>query len=342
VSQAYESAVVVGATAWGTTLAVHLARNGQSTTLLVRTPEEAGVLRSARSNERRLPGVMFPANLTVDSDPAALAGAGLLVFAVPSRTLEANAAALAAYAPPGATLLSAVKGIEAATGRRMSQVLGDALPGRPVAVLSGPNLSREVAAGLPGSTVIATTDADLAALQRAFHSPSLRVYTSPDVIGVEMGGALKNVVAIAAGMVDSLGFGDNAKGALLTRGLAEMSRLGVAAGADPMTFQGLAGMGDLIASSYNPHARNRRLGELIANGATLQSALEVLGETAEGVTTIEAARELAEHFGVEMPITDGLHRVLYEGQPPLRAMQELMSREPRSERAVSPGPGRPS
>ena len=341
-SQAYPSAVVVGATAWGTTLAVHLARNGQPTTLLARTPEEADALRSARSNERRLPGVMFPANLTVESDPAALAGAGLVVFVVPSRTLEANAAALAAYVPPEATLLSAVKGIEAATGRRMSQVLGDALPGRPVAVLSGPNLSREVAAGLPGSTVIATTDAGLDALQGAFHSPSLRVYTSTDVIGVEMGGALKNVVAIAAGMVDSLGFGDNAKGALLTRGLAEMSRLGVAAGADPMTFQGLAGMGDLIASSYNPHARNRRLGELVADGATLQSALEVLGETAEGATTIEAARDLAARLGVEMPISDGLHRVLYEGQAPLRAMQELMSREPRSERAASSGPRRPS
>ncbi len=340
--QAYQSAVVVGATAWGTTLAVHLARNGQPTTLLARTPEEAGALRSARSNERRLPGVMFPASLAVEAARGALAGAGLVVFAVPSRTLEANAAALADHVPSDATLLSAVKGIETSTGRRMSQVLGDALPGRPVAVLSGPNLSREVAAGLPGSTVVATLDADVEALQRAFHSPSLRVYTSEDVIGVEMGGALKNVVAIAAGMVDSLGFGDNAKGALLTRGLAEMSRLGVAAGADPMTFQGLAGMGDLIASSYNPHARNRRLGELVAGGASLAAALEVLGETAEGATTIEAARALAARLGVEMPITDGLHRVLYEGQSPLRAMQELMSREPRSERVSSPGPTRTS
>ena len=152
---------------------------------------------------------------------------------------------------------------------------------------------------------------------------------------MEMGGALKNVVAIAAGMVDSLGFGDNAKAALLTRGLAEMSRLGVAVGANPLTFQGLAGMGDLVASSYNPHARNRRLGEMVAGGATLQAALDALGETAEGATTIEAARTLAERLGVEMPITDGLHRVLYEGQEPLRAIEELMSREPRAER-VSP------
>jgi len=335
VERAYQNAVVVGATAWGTTLAVHLARNGQPTTLLARTAEEAAALQTVRSNERRLPGVVFPTNLTVSHGAQALAGAGLVVFAVPSRTLEANASALASHVPADATLLSAVKGIEAATGRRMSQVLADALPGRPVAVLSGPNLSREVAAGLPGSTVIATADANLEALQLAFHSPSLRVYTSEDVVGVEMGGALKNVVAIAAGMVDSLGFGDNAKAALLTRGLAEMSRLGVAVGANPLTFQGLAGMGDLVASSYNPHARNRRLGEMVADGATLQAALEALGETAEGATTIEAARILAERLGVEMPITDGLHRVLYEGQAPLRAIEELMSREPRAER-VSP------
>jgi len=332
-AQAYQSAVVVGATAWGTTLAVHLARNEQPTTLLARTPEEATTLQAARSNERRLPGVMFPGLLVVSHEPAVLAEAGLVCFVVPSRTLEANAAALADHVPADAVLLSAVKGIEASTGRRMSEILRGALPGRAVAVLSGPNLSREVAAGLPGSTVIASEDADLDPLRNAFHSPSLRVYTSEDVVGVEMGGALKNVVAIAAGMVDSLGFGNNAKGAMLARGLAEMTRLGVAVGADPLTFQGLAGMGDLVASSYSPLARNRRLGELVAAGASLEAALETLGETAEGATTIEAARALAARLGVDMPITDGLHRVLYEGQPPLRAIEELMAREPRAERS---------
>lgn len=332
-TQAYAQAAVVGATAWGTTLAVHLARNGQPTTLLVRTAEEAATLHALRMNERRLPGVVFPPDLHVTHGRDALGAVGLVCFAVPSRTLEANAAALEEHIPAGATILSAVKGIEAGTGRRMSEVLSQALPGRPVAVLSGPNLSREVAAGLPGSTVIATSTADSDALRAAFHSTSLRVYTSEDVIGVEMGGALKNVIAIAAGMVDSLGFGDNAKGALLTRGLAEMTRLGVAVGAEPLTFQGLAGMGDLVASSYSPLARNRRLGELVAGGATLQAALDALGETAEGATTIEAARALAARHAVEMPITDGLHRVLYEGQAPLQAMHELMSREPRAERA---------
>lgn len=332
-AQAYPAAVVVGATAWGTTLAVHLARNGQPVRLLVRSAEEAATLEAVRCNERRLPGITFPSDLAVVHNPTALAGAGLVCFAVPSRTLEANAAALEPSIGPGAVLLSAVKGIEVGTGRRMSEILRAAVPGRPVAVLSGPNLSREVAAGLPGSTVIATDDADLEPLQAAFHSPSLRVYTSRDVVGVEMGGALKNVIAIAAGMVDSLGFGDNAKGALLTRGLAEMMRLGVAVGADALTFLGLAGMGDLVASSYSPLARNRRLGELVAGGQSLEAALEVLGETAEGATTIEAARGLAARHGVEMPITDGLYHVLYERQPPLDALQDLMSREPRAEHA---------
>ncbi len=332
-SAAYRRAAVVGATAWGTTLAVHLARNGQPTTLLARNPEESAALRGARSNERRLPGVMFPPLLDVAHEPSVLADAGLVCFVVPSRTLEANAQTLASQVAPGTVVLSAVKGIEPGTGRRMSQILRDVLPGSPIAVLSGPNLSREVAAGLPGSTVVASDDADLDALRDAFHSSSLRVYTSDDVVGVEMGGALKNVIAIAAGMVDSLGFGNNAKGAILTRGLAEMTRLGVAVGADPLTFQGLAGMGDLIATSYSPLSRNRRLGELVADGATLEGALAALGETAEGATTIEAARALAARHGVEMPITDGLHRILYEGQPPLRAIQELMSREPRAEHA---------
>ncbi|MQC17180.1 MAG: NAD(P)-dependent glycerol-3-phosphate dehydrogenase, partial [Chloroflexi bacterium] len=313
-----------------------LARNGQPVTLLARTAEEAAELGALRSNERRLPGVVFPDLMRVDHLPSAIDGAGLVCIVVPSRSIEENVRRIAPSVPGDATVLSAVKGIERETGRRMSEIIRAELPDRPVAVLSGPNLSREVAAGLPGSTVIATADADEAALRDAFHSASLRVYTSRDVVGVELGGALKNVVSIAAGMVDSLGFGDNAKAALLTRGLAEISRLGVAAGADPLTFQGLAGMGDLVASSYSPFARNRRLGELVAGGATLEDALSRLGETAEGATTILSVRVLSERYGVEMPITEALYRVLYEGQRPLQALDELMSREPGFERASTP------
>ncbi|MDA1241282.1 MAG: NAD(P)-dependent glycerol-3-phosphate dehydrogenase [Chloroflexi bacterium] len=328
----FERPAVVGATAWGTTLAIHLARNGLPVTLLARDAAEAARLHAAREHATRLPGVRFPERLTVAGDPSSIADADLVCFVVPSRTLVANAEGVAAHVSPAATLLSAVKGIELATGRRMSEVLTSVLPGRPVAALSGPNLSREVAEGLPGSTVIATVDGPVEALRHAFHSTSLRVYTSQDVIGVEMGGALKNVIAIAAGMVDALGFGDNAKGALLTRGLAEMMRLGVACGADPLTFQGLAGLGDLVASSYSPYARNRRLGELVASGTSMEQALDALGSTAEGVTTISAARALAARLGVEMPITDGLHRILSEGQAPQDAITALMAREPRSER----------
>ena len=329
---AFRRAAVVGTTAWGTTLAVHLARNGTQTVLVAREGDEAALLQRERTHVRRLPGVPFPESLEVAAGAAGVAGADLVVFAVPSGTLEANARAVGPQVAADATLLSATKGIEVETGRRMTEVLAATLPGRPVAAISGPNLSREVVAGLPGSTVIASRGGRVEALRAAFHSTALRVYTSEDVVGVEYGGALKNVMAIAAGMVDALGFGDNAKAALLTRGLAEITRLGAAAGADPLTFQGLAGVGDMVATSYSPLSRNRRLGELVAGGQTLQEALEVLGETAEGVTTVPAALRLARALGVEMPITEGLQRVLAEGQSPLEAMRVLMGREPRSER----------
>lgn len=328
----FRRAAVVGATAWGATLAVHLARNGTPTILVARDATEAATLQGERMHARRLPGVPFPDVLEVGSGASGVAGADLVVFAVPSGTLEANARAVGPQVAADATLLSATKGIEVETGRRMTEVLAAALPGRPVAAISGPNLSREVVAGLPGSTVIASRGGRVEALRAAFHSTSLRVYTSEDVAGVEFGGALKNVMAIAAGMVDALGFGDNAKAALLTRGLAEITRLGTAAGADPLTFQGLAGIGDMVATSYSPLSRNRRLGEFVAGGQTLQEALDVLGETAEGVTTVPAALRLARSLGVEMPITEGLQRVLSEGQSPLEAIRVLMGREPRSER----------
>jgi glycerol-3-phosphate dehydrogenase (NAD(P)+) len=329
---AFRQVAVVGATAWGTTLAVHLARNGVPTTLAVRDAAEAASLQAARAHERRLPGVRFPDALGVAQLPAALQDADLVCVAVPSRTLRANAASIAAAIAPGATVLSATKGIDVETGRRMSELLAETLPGHAIAALSGPNLSREIAAGMPGSTVIASHDAPLDALRDAFHSELLRVYTSEDVIGVELGGALKNVIAIAAGMVDAFGYGDNAKAAVMTRGLAEMTRLGVAAGANPLTFQGLAGVGDLVATSYSPLSRNRRLGEMLARGMTLDAALEALGETAEGATTVPAALGLARRLDVDMPITAGLHGILSGAVAPGDAVRALMLREPKHER----------
>ncbi|MSQ42355.1 MAG: NAD(P)-dependent glycerol-3-phosphate dehydrogenase [Dehalococcoidia bacterium] len=330
------AAAVIGPTAWGTTLAVLLARNGVAVTLLARTPAEAEVLQAAREHHRRLPGIAFPLGLVVTADSHALRAVDLVCFATPAQTVAGNAAAVASMVPPRAMLLSASKGIEIATGRRMSEVLRDALPGRPVAALSGPNLSREVAQGLPSTTVIASADAPLDNLRDAFHSGRFRVYTSADIVGVEFGGALKNIVAIAAGMVDALGYGDNAKAAIITRGLAEITRLGVAAGADPLTFLGLAGVGDLIATSYSALSRNRRLGELVAQGRTTGDALAEIGETAEGAATTPAALGLAERLRVEMPITEALHAILYTGLPPEQAVAALLQRDPKPERGATP------
>ena len=329
-SEAIRAAAVVGATTWGTTLAVLLARNGVRVALLTRDDAEADRLRAAGEHPR-LPGVAFPAGLEPTADAARLGDAQLVCFVVPSQTMDANARAVAASVPAGAVVLTGSKGIEHATGRRMTEVLADALPGRATAALSGPNLSREVAAGLPGTTVIASRDAPIEALRDAFHTPTLRVYSSRDVVGVEFGGALKNIVAIAAGFVDGFGYGDNAKGAIITRGLAEISRLGVALGADPLTFQGLAGVGDLIATAYSPLSRNRRLGELLARGRTLDEALAEIGETAEGATTTPAALRLAARVGVEMPIAEGLDRVLHHGVAPRDAAEALLDRDPTAE-----------
>ncbi|MGE0134250.1 MAG: NAD(P)H-dependent glycerol-3-phosphate dehydrogenase [Dehalococcoidia bacterium] len=328
---AFERAAVVGTTAWGTTLAVLLARNGLHVTLLARTDGEAAEIDSAREHRRRLPGVEFPPELTVTADVRTLLAVNLVCFVVPAQTMDAAARAVAPHIAPGSAVLSASKGIEIDSGRRMSEVLRDVLPSNPIAVLSGPNLSREVAAGLPGTTVIASADAPIEALRDAFHRPTFRVYTSTDVVGVELGGALKNIVAIAAGMVDAFGYGDNAKAAVMTRGLAEMTRLGVAAGAEPLTFQGLAGVGDLIATSYSPLSRNRRLGERLAEGASLEDVLRETGETAEGAGTTAAALRLARRLGVEMPIAEGLRAILYEGVAPADAVTALLDRDPKSE-----------
>ena len=326
-----QSAAVIGSTAWGTTLAILLARNDVPTTLLVRDAAEAARLTEDGENAHRLPGRAFPDTLSVNADPAALGESDLITIAVPSRTFAANLAATATHFASDATLLSATKGIEVTTGRRMSELLIEAASGQPIAVLSGPNLSTEVAAGMPASTVIASVDAPLDVVRAAFHSSTFRVYTSSDVVGVEMGGALKNIIGIAAGAVGSLGYGDNARAAIVTRGLAEITRLGVAAGADPLTFQGLAGIGDLTATAFSPLSRNHQLGALTAGGATLDEALTTLGETAEGADALPAALALAKRFDVEMPVTEGLHSILFGGVDWSVAIATLMEREPTSE-----------
>jgi glycerol-3-phosphate dehydrogenase (NAD(P)+) len=251
---------------------------------------------------------------------------------VPAQSLRANAARLAACLPDGSIVVSAAKGIELESGRRMTEVLAETLPGSPaLCALSGPNLADEIAHGLPATTVVAGPPEAARRVQRALTSPGFRVYTHDDVTGVELGGALKNVVALAAGIGDGLGYGDNAKAALITRGLAEITRLGVALGANPLTFAGLSGLGDVIATCASPLSRNRRVGEELGRGRALAEILADLHHVAEGVPTTTAACALAERHGVELPIAGGMAAVLSGELTPAEGARRLMQREPRGE-----------
>ena len=328
-----ERVAVVGAGAWGTTLAILLAGSGRPVTLWAHTTEAASALAAERENRRYLPGVPLPAEVNVTGHDAELGGEHrALVFAVPSAHARETVRRLAPALDGAAPVLSVVKGIEEGSQRRMSQIIQAELPARSVAVLSGPNLAREIAAGKPAGSVVASDDAELAAeLASVLSSDRFRVYTNPDVIGVELAGALKNVVALAAGMVDGLGFGDSAKAGIITRGLAEMTRLGVAAGAHPLTFAGLAGVGDLIATCMSPLSRNRRAGELIASGVPWPEAGERLTGVAEGVATVVGALGLAARHDVEMPIAEQVRAVVFDQRPPMVAVADLMARSTKDE-----------
>ncbi|MDE2785933.1 MAG: NAD(P)-dependent glycerol-3-phosphate dehydrogenase [Chloroflexota bacterium] len=327
---------VLGATTWGTTLAVLAARGGAPVRLLCRTDEEAEALRHARQHARRLPGVPFPDTLSVEHDPAvALGDAGLVIIAVPSDRFRQNIRRIAGHVPEDAVVLSVTKGLELPAGLRMSEVLEQELPAHSpsrFAVLSGPNLAGEVIAGKPALTVVASQDeASRRLAQDTLMSPTFRVYTSDDVVGVELGGSLKNIIALAAGIADGLDAGANAKAALVTRGLNEIGRLGIAAGAELLTFAGLAGLGDVMATCNSPLSRNRRVGEELARGRQLPDILIRMGAVAEGVNTTVAALEIAERLEVDMPITRLMSQVLFEGLPAADCIPVLMERPPRSE-----------
>jgi glycerol-3-phosphate dehydrogenase (NAD(P)+) len=324
---------VIGAGAWGTTLAVLLSDAQRPVSLWTRSADSAERLAHGRTNERYLPGVVFPPNLRVVTDEAELGEPHrFYVVAVPSEHLRGTLRAVGARLHPGAPILSVVKGIEEGSHLRMSEVIVQELPDRPVAVLSGPNLAREIAAGKPAGSVVASADHDLAAeLAGVLSFERFRVYTNRDVVGVELAGAMKNVVALAAGMVDGLALGDSAKAGIITRGLAEITRLGVAAGAHPLTFSGLAGVGDLIATCMSPLSRNRRAGELVASGIPWPEAATQLSGVAEGVATVTGALELAASHGVELPIAEQVRAVIFDRRPPLEAFSALMSRSPKDE-----------
>ena len=328
---------VLGAGSWGTAFAKVLGDAGRPVVIWARREEVAAGIREDRRNPDYLPQATLPESVTATSNAEeALDGADLVAIAVPSQTLRGNLSrwAAAGKVDPDATLVSLMKGIELGTGKRMSEVIAEVAGvdvGR-VVVLTGPNLAGEIAFGHPTAAVVACTDEERATVvQQAIATPYFRPYTNDDVIGCELGGAVKNVIALACGMAIGMGFGDNTKATLITRGLAETARLGVRLGADPLTFAGLAGLGDLVGTCMSPMSRNRTFGEHLGRGETLVQAQVATKQTAEGVKSCLSIRDLARAHGVEMPITEQVEMVCHEGVSPKIAMAALMSRETRPE-----------
>jgi glycerol-3-phosphate dehydrogenase (NAD(P)+) len=326
---------VLGAGAWGTTLARMLAGEGYPVRLWARRPEFARQLEADRENREYLPGAVFPANLQAVAELAeALADALAVIVAVPSIGLREAAAQAASHLRPGALVICATKGLERPSGVRMSQVLREVLADMSprLVALSGPNLSAEIVAGEPAVSVAASEDQGAALEAQELLSNSLfRVYTNPDIIGVELCGAMKNVIAIGAGISDGLGYGNNSKAALITRGMAEIRRLGLRLGANAATFGGIAGMGDLIATCHSPHSRNWTVGNRLGRGETCSQITQSMHSVAEGVFTTAAAREKAREAGVETPITDAVYQILQEDLPPAEGVRSLMARRWRAE-----------
>jgi glycerol-3-phosphate dehydrogenase (NAD(P)+) len=328
-------AAVLGTGSWGTAFAKVLADAGRDVVLWARRPRVAEAIRERHANPDYLPTLRLPSSVTATSDPRrALDGADLVVIAIPSQTLRENLADWSRHVGSDATLVSLMKGIELGTLKRMSELIVEAagVESDRVAVVTGPNLAAEIAGEQPAATVVACTDTDRAGrVQKAIATRYFRPYTNDDVIGCELGGAVKNVIALAYGMANAMGFGDNTRAMLITRGLAETARLGAALGANPLTFAGLAGLGDLVATCSSPLSRNRTFGEHLGRGETLEQAQAATRFTAEGVKSCRAIRDLAVKYGVEMPITEQVERVCHEGLDPRVAVGALMSREPKSE-----------
>lgn len=328
-------ATVLGAGSWGTAYAKVLADAGCWTTLVPRRPELAQVISERRQNPEYLPGIILPRRLQATADrEQALTGTDLVVLAMPSQTLRENLAAVRQYLPADATLVSLMKGVELGTSKRMSEVISEVAdaPSHRVAVVSGPNLAREIAAEHPAATVVACTDPDRCrALALASTTPYFRPFTNPDVVGCEMGGAVKNVIALACGMAEGMGFGDNTVASLITRGLAETARLGAALGADPATFAGLAGLGDLVATCTSPLSRNRTFGERLGQGQAVAEVVAHTRQTAEGVNSCRSILDLAVKHAVDVPIIEHVVKVVYEGWSPAQMVRELMARQVGSE-----------
>ncbi len=324
-------AVVIGDGAWGTTLAILLTKKGIATTLWSVSLEHVHELERARENKRFLPGVVLPNELCISADPhSAAKDVDLAVSAAPTQFLRGVAERFEDALSGNVPLVSATKGLEIETLQRPSQILADVFGQRAICVLTGPSHAEEVARGMPATVVAASTDADLArTVQAAFSCDHFRIYTNSDPAGAELAGALKNVIAIAAGISDGLGLGDNAKSALVTRGVVEMARFGISRGGKPETFFGLAGIGDLVTTCFSRHSRNRALGEAIGRGESLETVLSRMNMVAEGVWTTKALfGPEAEQGGLVLPIAEQVHAVLFEHKDPRIAVGDLMRREP--------------
>lgn len=324
---------VIGTGGWGTALAVLLHGNKHAVTLWGRLPEEVEPILEARENKAFLPGVKIPQDLPVTLDAKlALRDAELVVLAVPSHGMRPICRQLRNFLPKDVPLVHVAKGIENETGARMSEVIAEELKTDRIVVLSGPSHAEEVGRGIPTAVVVASSHATLAGLaQSAFMNDRFRIYTHDDVVGVELGGALKNVIAIAAGVCDGIGFGDNTKAALCTRGLAEMARLGAALGARRETLFGLSGVGDLIVTAFSKHSRNRGFGERLGKGETPEQITASTPMVAEGVKTAKSAWQVAQRHNVDVPITREVYAIIYENKSPKQAVRDLMTREAKPE-----------
>ncbi len=319
--------VVLGSGGWGTALAVTAFRNGHEVWLWSKFPQEIEEIKKHGENKKLLPGVAIPEEIRLTSDLSCINAAGLIVMAVPSFAVRQTAGLLKPFLTAGATVVNVSKGLEEGSLKRLSAVIQEELPEAKVAVLSGPSHAEEVSRGIPTTVVAAAAEMPVAEyVQELFASGTFRIYTNSDIAGVELGGALKNVIALCAGVCDGLGLGDNTKAALMTRGITEIARLGEALGARSETFGGLSGIGDLIVTCTSMHSRNRRAGILIGEGKTAAQAIQEIGMTVEGYHAAKTAKELADKTGVEMPIVEQCYAVLYQDLSAKQAISNLMSR----------------
>ncbi len=323
---------VAGSGGWGTAIAIMLSQNGHEVKLWSFFKEECADLKKYRENKKFLPGIKIDEKIYLTSDINDCGDADIIVMASPSHAVRSTAKILANVVKDGQIILNIAKGIEEETYLTMSEVIENEIPQARVAVMSGPSHAEEVSRGIPTTNAVAARDMEIAEyVQDIFMNPKFRIYTNSDVKGVELGGSLKNVIALCCGILDGMGLGDNTKAALMTRGLVEMKRLGESLGADRETFNGLSGIGDLIVTCTSMHSRNRRAGILIGQGKSLQEAQREVGMVVEGVKSCHAAKELADKMGVEMPIVSEVYKILYEGESVHNAVQRLMVRTKKSE-----------